>query len=56
MPDADFSSWTDPDAFSDAIYEWRTSMMDEIDNGGMYEFITEDGNTGVNLVQQVVER
>ena len=50
MKDADFSQWTHPDAFSDAIYEWTTSMYNDIQNGDMYEFSTTNGNTEVNLV------
>ena len=56
MPDSDFTKWTHPDAFSDAIFEWSTSMKDDIINGGLYEFETYDGETEVNEVEIVVEK
>lgn len=53
MPDADHGSWTPPEVFADTVLGWAEGS-NKVEQGGFYEFVTNDGHTHISLMQRDV--
>lgn len=53
MPDADHGNWTPPEAFADTVLGWAEGSS-KVQQGGFYEFITNDGVTHTSVLHRDV--